>query len=127
MPSSHRIIRMTAMVSSIVQCLLRSRRVSNGYATSPSLAWRRVVVVLAQVVGAIALTAELSLAQEPLHPILARSDAQTVHHPTSSSAFAEFLAGGAFALGAHESGHMLFDTIFNAQPGIPRLWFHGLP
>ena len=91
------------------------------------MARRRAVVVIAQVVGAIALTAELSLAQEPLDPILARSDAQTVHHPTSSSAFAGFLAGGAFALGAHESGHLLFDTIFHAHPGIHRVSFHGFP
>ena len=91
------------------------------------MAWRSVVVVLAQVVGAIALTAELSLAQEPLHPILARSDAQTVHHPTSSSALAEFLAGGAFALGAHESGHLVCEYATGNRPDVHGVHFGPLP
>jgi hypothetical protein len=30
-------------------------------------------------------------------------------------------------LGAHESGHLLFDGIFDAHPGIKKVSFHGLP
>jgi len=38
-----------------------------------------------------------------------------------------FLGGGAIALAAHESGHLLFDGIFHANPGIKKVSFHGLP
>lgn len=38
-----------------------------------------------------------------------------------------FLGGGAIALAAHESGHLLFDGLFDANPGIKRVSFHGLP
>lgn len=30
-------------------------------------------------------------------------------------------------LAAHESGHLLFDAIFDAEPGIKRVEFHGIP
>ena len=30
-------------------------------------------------------------------------------------------------LGAHESGHLLFDGIFAAHPGVKKVSFHGLP
>lgn len=38
-----------------------------------------------------------------------------------------FLAGGAIALGAHEGGHLLFDVVFDADPGLRRVNFHGIP
>lgn len=38
-----------------------------------------------------------------------------------------FLAGGAVALGAHEGGHLLFDVIFQADPALKRVDFHGIP
>ncbi|HWK12423.1 MAG TPA: hypothetical protein VNR64_20340 [Vicinamibacterales bacterium] len=46
-------------------------------------------------------------------------------HPVST--LGSFLLGGAAALGAHESGHLLFDGLFDAHPGIARVSFHGLP
>jgi hypothetical protein len=46
-------------------------------------------------------------------------------HPVSS--LGSFLAGGAIGLGAHESGHLLFDALFSADPGIKKVSFHGLP
>jgi hypothetical protein len=82
--------------------------------------------VAVQVVGAILLTAELAAAQEP-RPSVPTDDAHSVHPATSPSAFGEFLAGAALALGAHESGHLVFDTIFNAHPGLQKVSFHGLP
>lgn len=39
----------------------------------------------------------------------------------------KFLAGGALALAAHESGHLLFDGLFNAHPYVKGVSFHGLP
>jgi hypothetical protein len=102
---------------------------SNGYATSPSVARAFVVVVALQALAAIALPAELAVAQERPRNAVPTSDAQTVQPTTGSTAAAlgQFLGGGAIALGAHESGHLLFDTIFHAHPGISKVTFHGLP
>jgi hypothetical protein len=68
--------------------------------------------------------AEVVRAQEPERP----SDAPpaTTEHRTTS-ALAGFLAGAAVGLAAHESGHLLFDGLFRADPGIKRVSFHGLP
>ena len=41
--------------------------------------------------------------------------------------FALVLAGGAIGLAAHEGGHLLFDGIFGANPGIKKVSFHGIP
>ena len=38
-----------------------------------------------------------------------------------------FLAGGALGLAAHEAGHLLLDVVFDADPGLRRVEFHGLP
>jgi hypothetical protein len=40
---------------------------------------------------------------------------------------AKFLAGAAVGLATHEAGHLLFDAIFEADPGIQRVNFHGIP
>jgi hypothetical protein len=40
---------------------------------------------------------------------------------------ARFLAGGLAGLAAHESGHLLFDAIFDAHPGVKPVSFHGVP
>jgi hypothetical protein len=37
------------------------------------------------------------------------------------------LAGAVVGLAAHESGHVLFDVIFDADPGVKRIEFHGIP
>lgn len=39
----------------------------------------------------------------------------------------KFLGGGALALAAHEGGHLLFDGVFAASPGIKKVSFHGIP
>jgi hypothetical protein len=38
-----------------------------------------------------------------------------------------FLAGAVVGLGAHETGHLMFDVIFDADPGVKRVEFHGIP
>jgi len=40
---------------------------------------------------------------------------------------AGFLAGGLAGLAAHESGHLLFDAVFDANPRIKGVSFHGIP
>jgi hypothetical protein len=64
--------------------------------------------------------------------VASRAAAQPAAQPTTSgeqraSTLGRFLFGGAAALGAHESGHLLFDGIFDAHPGISRVSFHGAP
>jgi hypothetical protein len=74
--------------------------------------------------AAILLTAELASAQEPIRPPDAA--ATTSEHRTTST-LGLFLAGAAVGLGAHESGHLLFDGVFDAHAGIKKVSFHGLP
>ena len=40
---------------------------------------------------------------------------------------AQFLAGGAIGLLAHEAGHLLFNVVFDADPAVRRVEFHGIP
>jgi hypothetical protein len=46
---------------------------------------------------------------------------------STTASVLEFLGGGAVGLAAHESGHLLFDAIFDAHPGITAVSFHGIP
>lgn len=38
-----------------------------------------------------------------------------------------FLGGAALGLVAHEGGHLLFNVMFDADPGVRRVEFHGIP
>ncbi len=44
-----------------------------------------------------------------------------------STRVAKFLAGAALGLAAHEGGHVAFDGIFDADPRLKRVEFHGIP
>src|SRR6185436_10847877 len=81
-----------------------------------------IVPVIAAFI-AVMLTAGLVAAQDSTTP--PDSSATTSEHPVASAA--KFLAGGAVGLAAHEAGHLLFDGIFGAQPGIKKVDFHGIP
>jgi hypothetical protein len=48
-----------------------------------------------------------------------------VRHPAAS--LAKFLAGGALALGVHESGHVATDFLCGAPPGIKKVSFGPIP
>lgn len=50
-----------------------------------------------------------------------------VKAPRKGASIAPFLAGGAIGLGTHEAGHLLFDGLFDARPGIRKVDFHGIP
>jgi hypothetical protein len=97
---------------------------SNGCATTPAVSLTRRLIVLVQVFAAILAVAEPAAAQEPAHQPAPGSP--TGAHRTAS-ALGKFLTGAAAGLGAHESGHLLFDGIFDAHPGIKKVSFHGLP
>jgi hypothetical protein len=40
---------------------------------------------------------------------------------------ARFLGGAALALGAHEASHLLADVVFDADPALKSVDFHGIP
>jgi hypothetical protein len=93
---------------------------SNCYATSPSVRRRALIVVLLAVAG-LAETAELGRAQEPVQ------QPATTSENTTTSDVLTFLGGGAVGLAAHESGHLLFDAIFDAHATLKGVSFHGIP
>jgi hypothetical protein len=82
------------------------------------------LIVLILVFAGILTTAELARAQDPVRqPELT---APTNEHRTTSLLGA-FFGGAAVGLAAHESGHLLFDAVFDAHPGLKKVSFHGLP
>ena len=80
--------------------------------------------MLVHTFAAILLMVELASGQEPVRQPDASS---TTNEHRTTSALGQFLAGAAVGLGAHESGHLLFDGIFDAHPSIKKVSFHGLP
>ena len=82
------------------------------------------MIVLGHAFAAIFAIAELAAAQEPARQ---PDPSSTTSEHRTASALGRFLTGAAAGLGAHESGHVLFDGIFNAHPGIKSVSFHGLP
>jgi hypothetical protein len=44
-----------------------------------------------------------------------------------TAAVSGFLGGIVVGLAAHEGGHLLLDVVFDADPGIKRVDFHGIP
>ena len=97
---------------------------SNQCATTPAVLSGTALIVLLHTFGAILFAVQLASGQEPARqPDPAPT---TVEHRTAS-AFGKFLAGAAVGLAAHESGHLLFDGIFDANPRIKKVSFHGVP
>src|SRR5258708_9868220 len=121
---------MTAMVSSMVRLLrcapsgAEGALLGNRCAKSPSVSLTRRLIVVVQTFAAILAMAELASAQEAIRQ--PDTSSTTTEHRTASDV-AKFLAGAAVGLGAHESGHLLFDGIFKAHPGIDKVSFHGVP
>ncbi len=74
-------------------------------------------------VGAIGAMAQLAAAQAPV-PQPTTPATHSEHRATSAG---KFLAGAGVALAAHESGHLLFDGLFDVQPDLKKVSFHGLP
>jgi hypothetical protein len=74
-------------------------------------------------VGAIFVAEELVRAQE----VAATPTPDATHSGQRATAAGAFLAGAGLALVAHEGGHLIFDGIFDAHPGLEKVSFHGLP
>jgi len=81
------------------------------------------VVALLLGFGGILLSGRTVGAQEPV--TAPTTVASTNEHGATSAL--KFLGGGALALAAHEGGHLLFDGIFTANPGLKRVSFQGIP
>src|SRR5262249_10070570 len=118
--------RMIAMVSSI-SLLLRALTgascpvgaLSNVCATAEPVALRFKQSRLLLCFVAVALIPRLAFAQPH-----AQNEPRDVNGP---AAVGGFLAGVVVGLAAHESGHVLFDVIFDADPGVKRVEFNGIP
>jgi hypothetical protein len=120
---------MTAIVSSIVNLLYAAvpakRRLpaaaDNGTHNSNGCA--RPHRFLAVLLLILALHVPTALAQDPA------GDPAPPSAPKSRpwSSLAPFLAGAAVGLGTHEGGHLLFDVVFDAPPGLAKVDFHGIP
>jgi hypothetical protein len=52
---------------------------------------------------------------------------QVAQHGGGLGSFAQFLGGAAVGLGTHEAGHLFFNVVFDAHPGLAKVNFHGLP
>src|SRR5689334_13049653 len=134
-PSSQRMIRRIAIVSSIAS-LLRARplpaqkpdaipsasttRLSNGCATRRvRLSWPRVLIVLLTLVALGASETRVEGQDTKLK--------QKPSNEHRAASIASFLGGAAVGLGAHEAGHLVFDGIFGAHPGVKGVSFHGIP
>src|SRR5512138_1121950 len=138
-PSSQRMIRMIAMVSSMGCLLVRAvtlnhtpEMASNGCATG-----RRRDRVIIRAVAAFLVAAAVAVVGTPYaqaqpapgidDPASPAEAGQPARSGSQAARVAQFLSGAAIALGAHEGGHLLFDVAFDAQPGIGRVDFHGIP
>ena len=62
--------------------------------------------------------------------------AQTAETPSTTPASSStgwvrstvwFVGGGLVGLAAHEGGHLVFNIAFDADPGVKRVEFHGIP
>jgi hypothetical protein len=96
---------------------------SNGCATAGHPRARRTAqafVTGIQVIAVIAGTAEVARAQD--------ADASATQNvPSAVSSSALFVLGAGTAFAAHEGGHLLFDTIFDAHPGVKKVSFDHIP
>jgi hypothetical protein len=72
-------------------------------------------------VAALLVAVEVAAAQESMQ------QPPTTSEKSATSSVAAFLGGGLVGLAAHESGHLLFDTIFDAHATLKAVSFHGVP
>jgi len=51
----------------------------------------------------------------------------TASERSKAAQWLQFVGGAAVGFGAHESGHVLFDVVFDASPGVKRIDYAGIP
>lgn len=137
-PSSHRMIRMIAIVSSIGRLLAGSnapgqirQTYSNACATDEPLplgVFARGIILLFVVIACAPRVCSAQAHPEEERSIPLRADASAAQPGNDTAGkVGLFISGAAIAFGAHEGGHLLFDVVFDARPGIGRVDFHGVP
>jgi hypothetical protein len=57
----------------------------------------------------------------------AAQDDDSLQGVNRTAAVGSFLGGLAVGLIAHEGAHVFFDVIFDADPGVKRIEYHGIP
>ena len=85
----------------------------------------RVLVLIASFAACLVWTAPILSAQQEV----AAQDAPdaTTQQPLTPGRVARFLAGGMLGLAVHEGGHVAFGYLFDADPGVSRVSFSGIP
>ena len=73
----------------------------------------------------LAVSAISAVAQQP--PPEEGNKANASQRTGGAVQAARFAGGALLGLAAHESGHLLFDVFFDADPRLKRVEFHGLP
>jgi hypothetical protein len=73
------------------------------------------------------LAAVLAVAPGATHLAAQARPAAAASGRTRAAEVGAFLGGAAVAFGAHEGGHLVFDAIFDADAGIDKVDFHGIP
>ena len=81
---------------------------------------RTVRLQLMFAIGLLLLTASLAAGQTDPAPTNTAESSKT-------SQWLQFVGGAAVGFGAHESGHVFFDVVFDASPGVKRIEFGGIP
>jgi hypothetical protein len=83
---------------------------------------RVAIVALLGLFPAVAALGQESSAGAPAQTV---TSAPVQEHPVTDSV--KFLAGAALALGAHESGHLVFDAIFGATVEVKEVHLGPIP
>lgn len=80
----------------------------------------------ARLLLAPALLGGLLLCVRPAAAQTSAATTETEKEPDSGGAWA-FVGGAAVGFGAHELGHVFFNLVFDADPGIKKVSFKGIP
>jgi hypothetical protein len=117
---------MIAIVSSISRLLCASRGASlSPQPLSNVCATDEAAVVLA--LESRLLLCSLMVALLGLPAVVEAQQSDPRQGVNETAAVGGFLAGAVVGLVAHEGGHLLFNVIFDADPGFKRIEFHGIP
>lgn len=74
-------------------------------------------------VGLAVLLANLGLPSQ----VAAQAQQVPAANESRGVSIAKFLGGAGIGLATHEAGHLLFDAIFDANPGVGKVDFYGVP
>lgn len=125
-PSSHRTIRMIAIVSSMIVSLRAAKR---GAVNILIPQQRLCRIAGCHCTKGLPATILISLMIGSPSSLRAQSSdpAQPVRGTSTGKQVVLFLTGAAAGLGLHETGHVIADLAFGEKPGLKKVDFHGIP